>query len=352
MKNRITLAVARTEFIDRQEDLGRSIHTIRVYNGLLRRLVRDLGDIQLVNISNKHIETWIFGLRKEHRTQQNGKTVARGIGPSTFNQTVSNLRVFFKWCQGQGYMRHNPTVNLSMLKVPKRTRQSPSAATLLQMLEVATFPRDRAYLATAMHTGLRQSEILLIQIRDVDLATGFICVVIPKTGEVDDQPITKELNDELRRWMTTYAQSISRSLHPDDFLFPTTTSPRIESRANGQMQFGPRELVPERPARRMEGVVQASMAALGLDTHYEGTHTIRRAAARVYYDAVAQVQGDVGALRETATFLHHGNLQTTERYLSMTPEKNRRDKRLKGMSFLTPLVDQSNVVDIKIRTTN
>jgi hypothetical protein len=87
---------------------------------------------------------------------------------------------------------------------------------------------------------------------------------------------------------------------------------------------------------------------LGLPTKYEGTHTIRRAIALAYFDEASAEQGDVAALRETAALLHHAHLSTTERYLGMTAEKNRRNKRIKGRPFLTAMVaKQDNVVPLR-----
>lgn len=345
----IRLPEARTRFVDRLNDLNRAPATIRAYNSLLHRLVRDLGDMQMVNITSRHVEDWLYGRRREHRTDQHGRSLNPAISPSTFNQTVSTLRVFFKWCEGQGYLRKNPTLGLTMIPIPKKQRQRPSPAVLLQMLESPTFPRDRAYIAVALNTAMRQNEILRIQICDVDLAGGFIRVVIKKTGEVDEQPITADLDQELRRWFLAYQDDIGRPLAGEDFLIPATDSPLITTRVKGQIQHGPRRLLAHRPALRMEKVVQAAMADVGLETRYEGTHTIRRAVGRVFFDSAAQEKGDVAALRETAAFLHHSNLNTTENYLGMTAEKIRRDRRLQGQAFLTALVDTDNVVPIKAR---
>jgi hypothetical protein len=42
------------------------------------------------------------------------------------------------------------------------------------------------------------------------LDAGFIDVVIRKTGEVDEQPITSDLDLELRRWLVRYATDVGR----------------------------------------------------------------------------------------------------------------------------------------------
>jgi integrase len=95
------------------------------------------------------------------------------------------------------------------------------------------------------------------------------------------------------------------------------------------------------------GIVQGALKALGLPTFKEGTHTIRRAVAMAYFQEVAKDKGDVAALRETAAFLHHSSVATTELYLGMTPEKNRRDRRLRGQPFLSAMVAQDNVVQLR-----
>jgi integrase len=95
-------------------------------------------------------------------------------------------------------------------------------------------------------------------------------------------------------------------------------------------------------------IVQKALKAVGLPTKGEGTHTIRRAVARAYFDQVARDKGDVAALRETSALLHHSSVATTEIYLGTTPEKESRDRRLKGKPFLSTLVPtQENVVPLR-----
>jgi integrase len=335
-------------FIDRMMAMGRSKTTVRCYNGILGRLVRDLGDIQCRNITKQQVERWMYGLNAEHETQQWGKTTIPGVSPSTFNQNLYTLRSFFRWCQGEGYMRLNPVANMQAMKVPKKIRQRPSVHVLLRMLETPGDPRDRAYLAMALNTALRSSEIRPIRIADVDLADGYLDVTIRKTKDADEQPITEDLDQELRTWLVAYAENIGRALEPEDFLFPSIEAPRILTRdERGRIVQQPKKYRPEVMIGRTEHIIQQALEAVGLPTFGEGTHTIRRAVARAYYDAVSEEKGDVAALRETMAFLHHSAISTTERYLGLTAEKSRRDRRLRGKPFLTALVGQPNVVPIR-----
>lgn len=351
--HKMRLAEARTRFIDRMQAMGRSDNTIRPYNGILGRLVRDLGDIQCQNVTRQHVERWMYGLNAEHKTDQWGKTTIPAVSPSTFNQNLYTLRSFFRWCQGEGYMRVNPVANIQAMKVPRKIRQRPSVDVLLRMLETPEDPRDRAYLAVALNTALRSSEIRPIRVGDVDLAKGFMDITIRKTKDADEQPITEDLDQELRRWMLAYSENIGRPLEDDDFLFPAIESPKILTRdERGRIVQSPKRYAPTKMIGRTEHIIQRALEAVGLPTHGEGTHTIRRAVALAYYSAASEEKGDVAALRETMTFLHHTNIATTERYLGITAEVSRRNRRLRGRPFLTAMVDKSNVVPIAQRASS
>ena len=98
---------------------------------------------------------------------------------------------------------------------------------------------------------------------------------------------------------------------------------------------------------RTERIVKPALAALGLPTRYEGTHTLRRAVALAYFRAAAAADGEISALRETSLLLHHSSLSTTEGYLGTNAEKEARNDRLRGKPFLTAMVDKSNVTKLR-----
>ncbi len=99
-----------------------------------------------------------------------------------------------------------------------------------------------------------------------------------------------------------------------------------------------------------ERVVHAALARVGLPTRHEGAHTIRRAVARHFFDSlVATDLGYDGALRTVSALLHHSNAATTETYLGLSSERQRRDNRLRRQPFLTALIDRSNVVPFRVQ---
>jgi integrase len=352
----IKLSTAIEEYLAMMERKRRSPETIRSDQRTLKRLLIDLGDIQIASITPKHIEKWFYGkqgIMSEHKTDQHGRKTNPAVAPATHNQYRSRLKVFFDWCRKQGHLKKDLLEHVDPLKVQPRKRQRPAPHTLLEFLEAAANPRDRCWIALALNTALRSNEIKRIKVGDVDLESGFISVNITKTQETDEQPISSDLDEELRRWLTIYTTDIGRPLRNEDFLFPNRIGNLISHYETGPdgkrtMVRTPLEWTPDRMIGRTEIIVQVVLEKLGLPTKYEGTHTIRRAIALAYFDEASAEQGDVAALRETAALLHHAHLSTTERYLGMTAEKNRRNKRIKGRPFLTAMVAKTdNVVPLR-----
>jgi hypothetical protein len=71
------------------------------------------------------------------------------------------------------------------------------------------------------------------------------------------------------------------------------------------------------PAR----VVQRALKRLGVEIEAgEGFHTLRRSAARAFFDSMAAAGHDE-ALRMTSAFLHHSSTQVTEVYLGLRHER-------------------------------
>lgn len=355
MSSRIRLSSAIEEFLSDRVARRWAKDTIRADRQALYMFLREVGDKQMASLRPKHVENWFYGpkgLMSEHRTAEWGSRTRRALSPATHNQYRNRLKVFFDWCTRRGYLRQDLLYDVRPMKVPARKRQRPAPGVLLAMLDHADNARDRCFIATSINTGLRSKELSGLQVSDADLDSGYLSVVITKTGEEDEVPITADLDTELRRWLLSYAEDLGRPLRPDDYLFPSRSGGLISHYVTNE--DGSREMVrtpyvwkPEVAMGRTEKIIQRALDRLNLPVRYEGTHTIRRAVALAYFNDAAQEFGDVGALRETAALLHHSNLATTERYLSMTAEKNRRNRRMLGKPFLSAMIESDNVTRLK-----
>src|SRR5665647_1999056 len=87
------------------------------------------------------------------------------------------------------------------------------------------------------------------------------------------------------------AQECESPLLGNDHLFPASTGPRYrwrvaDDRTKEKYQT-PSTYVAHRPMTKLHRVAQSALRQVGLPTKHEGIHTLRRAAARHYYDSLA-----------------------------------------------------------------
>jgi integrase len=159
------------------------------------------------------------------------------------------------------------------------------------------------------------------------------------------------LDQELRRWLTTYARELNRPLREDDHLFPGRKGSRYAWRTTAEgtkaRERQPAVWEPDRPVVHTARIIKGAMARVGLPTKFEGTHTIRRAVARAFFDSMSAEVGYDSALRTVSALLHHQSSATTEHYLGLSSERKRRDERLRGRPFLTAMVATDNVIAIR-----
>jgi integrase len=319
---------------------------------VLHRFVATRGDIQMRHLTPAHIETWFLSLMQPHTDRCGVHRPA--VQPSSHNYYLARLKSFFAYCAKRGLTRVDLLTYVPPMKEPRRRRQQPTPEFLWAMLDSALDPRDRALIATAINTGLRANEIARLKVCDVDLDTLTLRVWISKSQVEDDMPVTSDLAAELRSWLAYYARSIERPLLGNDQLFPAAKGPRYQWRvlADGTKEKyqTPSTYEPHRPVTRLHKIAQNGLRQVGLPTKHEGIHTLRRAAARHYYDSLAadSKRGHDGAIRVVMDFLHHTNASTTERYLGVSSERKVRDESLRGRSFL-PRPTTANIIPINQR---
>jgi integrase len=363
------LSNAANEYLElqlRELSADSSRATYNADSTVLGMFLRIVGDKQCGNLTAEHVWGFFYGkggICDTHHTNSSRSKTQRmpPVSDQTHNSYRSRIRQFVAWGIAKGYFKNDLLHDafdrrwgrVKPRDVPKVARQQPPPTTLLAMLEKTTNGRDRGYMAVALNTALRSGEIRVLKVGQVSLDAGFLVgVKIHKTKDVDDVPISEDLDRELRRWLIDYEADLGRPLDNDDYLFPTRTGGMFQrwdydDEGNRTSTRSAYQWVPERPVKGTQAIVQKTLKALGMPTYKEGTHTVRRAVALAYFREAAREKGDVAALRETMLFLHHSSVQTTERYLGITAEKNRRDERIKGKPFLTAMVDQTNVVPLR-----
>jgi len=344
--NRIGDAVE--EYLGYRERKRYSQKTMRSDTLLLRKFGKDMRNIQIRHVTSDHVTGWFYGpggLMGPHTGDQYGGKILPGISEATHNQYRSRLKVFFDWMTKRGMTKVDLLEDVGFLAIPVKVRLQPKPGVLLGFLDSAAHPRDRCYLAVAMNSALRASEVVRIMVGDINLEGGYYKATTSKRVQKDHMPITSDLDVELRRWLTLYEKDAGRPLLPSDYLFPNLTASLFYKYVTNEdgMRVGlrtVRKVIPESPISvpRTQGIVHHALRAAGLPTKYEGTHTIRRAVARAYFDSMRGSVGRDNALREVSALLHHSNSSMTERYLGLSAERDARDEAMRGKPFLSAMV--------------
>ena len=328
----ISISEAVNEFVT-LKSAGKAAGTARSYEIALGHLTRHTGpDLGVRSLTAKHLEAHFLTGPKARR---------RAVALTTFNKERSIAQTFSGFLVRRGYTLTDLMAEVRPLKVPAKHRLRLGLPELRQVLEVQRHPRDRLTMALVMNTGLRASDLASIRVGDVSLPYGELDVVIRKTGARDVLPITKDLDTELRRWFVWYQERMRvQKLSPDWFLLPAKSRPvLLPYPRRKDVDVFAVELDPT-TAARYDGLlrpVKLGLASLGITDSQQGLHTIRRSVARVYYDYLTAEGGDTAdqALRMVQVLLGHASVKTTELYIGVEVEREKRNHSLRGKSFLS-----------------
>lgn len=337
MARGVPLSDAIEEFVTSRSSQGKRVSTIRNNRQTLRDLLTAVGNIQTRNVTSRHIDMY-FTSASQRRS------------PAVLNNDLATLGLFFRWCRLRKYMERDddPTAGHNPRKVAPRDRNRVAPAQFAALLNAAgkDHARDRMVVALGLYLFLRQGEIASLRLRDVDLENGEIRVEIHKTSDLDYMPISSELDAELRRWLTWYAEHHG-SLDPDWYLVPAKHAPTWVHNQQGRFQAAPGVLLlkPERMMTKIEEVAKRALVGIdfpirdaqGVSTR-EGIHTLRRSGARALFDELAS-RGYDGALQRVRAMLHHSTGTMTERYLGINVERRQRDAQVKGQPLFPSLAE-------------
>ena len=263
-----------------------------------------------------------------------------GNGPATINRKVSQVRVFHRWAVQRGLLQPTMCEDLTLDTVPEKDRRRLRWDQLRRVYEEAPDPYERWAMALAVHTAGRDGELCSRRVADVDLQRQRIRWESHKTKRLDWRPFTQELDTEVRSWFLAY-QSSCGPLQDDWYLIPR----RMYSPGGGWDWQPARERfdVKDITKRRLAAVLGVTPKSL----RGEGTHTLRRSAARCLFDWLVEdeEQDFATALEVVRNWLQHSNVAITAHYIGVDRFRLERDAALSGRSFLSR--DGGNVVKLR-----
>ena len=333
------------EYVGHRRNTGYAKNTTRVEQQALDLLLTEVGNIQTRSLSSRHGEMFIAAM------------TSRGLKPSTSNLYRGAFRRFCKWAAMRRYLPStaNPLGTTRNLRVATPPRRRVAARDFGRLLDAAEHPQSRIIVALGLYLFLRASEVIALDVEHVNLDDAHILVYQPKTGRYDEMPICSELDAEIRRWLTWYAQDVAKDHGPIQKHWPLVPPRRPSqlwndgSGKNGGRPWIPDfgQLNPRRRAAQIQSKVQEALRGIGWEVSAEdreGVHTLRRSGARALYEQLITV-GEAArddAIGTVQAMLHHKTRAQTEHYIGLEAEREKRDTRLAGRPMFP--ADRENVV--------
>jgi integrase len=317
-------------------------NTAKANEQALRRFLSVVGNLQMRHLGPEHGERYQSWM------------IAKGLAPNSVNNAMSSLAAFTSWCAARKYVSRGTTLTSTtrMLTAPVPPRLRIKARDFPRVLDACPRPDIRAMMALGFYLFLRAGEMRNLRVGDVDLDAGKVLVFQQKTQRYDEMPLCLELEQELRAWLTIYADDIRETAGPlrhTHYLIPA-------HRSTGwwDMEKMARRYQPDRPICQPTRFIHEVLEACGYPTrdangksNREGMHTLRRSGARAYYEEMVNsgaVRDDV--LRQVMAMLHHKSVTVTERYLGLEADIEKRDIRLRGQRMFASNMPE-NVIQLE-----
>lgn len=115
-----------------------------------------------LDVKRNHISSYVLTLREQNYT---ARSVVRKI---------ASLRGFFKWLCANEYTTSNPALTLEQPKLPQRLPKVMSIDEITQILSLNLKPIESLVLELLYGCGLRVSELVNLQLSNIDLKSKYI----------------------------------------------------------------------------------------------------------------------------------------------------------------------------------
>lgn len=148
----------------------KSLNTVEAYKRDVTQYVAYLGELGISNIKSTtqtNVLSYIMLLQK------------MGRATSTVSRVIASIRSYYLFLLRKGQISSDPTVTLTSPKIEKKIPQALTSAEVTLLLEQPKLSdnkgiRDKAMLELLYATGIRVSELIGLDISDVNLPMGYI----------------------------------------------------------------------------------------------------------------------------------------------------------------------------------
>lgn len=150
-------------------------------------------------VSSEIIDAYIFDLRNRKKP----------YAPSSIARKVAAVKSFFNYLHARNMIPSNPTEEIDSPKVEKRLPKTLAAKEIEELLQAPVqgntpkHLRDTALLNMLYATGMRVSEVVFLQMEDVDLERARLLITVREgEGRSREVPLSKEMHRILEVYLT------------------------------------------------------------------------------------------------------------------------------------------------------
>ena len=259
-----------------------SAHTVTNYAADLAAFSAFLGDVRAEDVDHLTLRKFLAHLKT-------GK-----YAKATIARKLASIRSFFKFLYREGYLKKNPA---SSVFTPKLDRKLPHFLDEKSVVKLITCPdagsvqgaRDRAILETLYGAGIRVSELVGLDVEDIDFISG-VLKIMGKGRKERLAPVGEKALNALRNYLDK--RRVKKESKKAVFL--NKSGMRLRDRS----------------VRR---ILNKYIRIVSIKEKVS-PHTLRHSFATHLLDRGAD-------LRSVQELLGHMNLSTTQIYTHITPER-------------------------------
>lgn len=272
------------KFLHSLRERNVSPHTIKAYSGDLELFAAYVGSRKFDDIDHVTVRGFLSSLYE------------KGLGKTSVARSLAAVRSLYRWLAQEGIVEQNPAALVSTPKLPKKLPRVPTVEEMNSVLdgkmpEMASFPeRDRLMLELLYGCGIRNSELVGINIDDVRLSAE--AILIRGKGKKERYvPFGDAVKSALAHYLPARQLVLSELRKNTPALLINQRGGRLTTRSVGRI------------IKRI-----AIAKGLSADVH---PHTLRHA----FGTHMLEEGADLRAIQE---MLGHERLSTTQRYTQLS----------------------------------
>lgn len=171
--------------------------------------------------------------------QQNRKDFGKELTPSTLNNYLRNIKVFFNWLEENNIIQNNTVCNVKFVKSKRKAKDQITDKEwndLIKSMDLTKFHEYRDYIITnlILDTGMRITETVNLTIHDVDMSRRTILIPAEINKGKKDRVVFfgQKMAKLLARWVR-----FKDAMQESELLFPTQRTNSVLTASNFERNF-------------------------------------------------------------------------------------------------------------------